>query len=1690
MAERRAGADPAGVAIVGMGALFPGAGDLDTYWRNIVGGVDAITDVPAERWEAFFYDPESTAPDRVYCHRGGFVDDYATFDAAAFGIMPVTVEAAEPDQLIALKVAAAAIADAGGEGQLGDPQKVGVIVGRGGYFTPGMARFDQRVRVAQQLVESLRELVPGITEAKLDEVKHAFQDQLGPSRPEAAIDLVPNLAASRIANRLDLQGPAYTVDAACASSLVAVDQAVAELRSRRCDAVVAGGVHHCHDVAFWTVFSQLRALSPSEAIRPFDRSADGLLIGEGTGMVVLKRLADAERDGDRVYAVIRGTGVASDGRASSVMKPRVAGQLLALERAWSASGLDPATVGLIEAHGTATPVGDAAELDTLAQFFGPADAAGAGGRPASSERGVLGSVKSMIGHTMPAAGAAALIKTALALHHGVLPPTLHCDEPHERLADTRFRTLAESEDWGGAPERRVAGVNAFGFGGINAHLVLEAAPGAGAAPVSAVPTRSVDTSEEVVVGARPLVPPTTIERVVLLEGASADDLLAQLDDPAILVDRDDTAAAPAPGSRPADAATDRTWRLAMVAPDARRLELARKVVARGTPWHGRNDVWFSNTGLLAGGGKVAFLFPGVEPEFDPHVADVADHFGLPLGPLAEDGHAGQLGRHGAGIIALGRLLDAALGELGIRPDVVAGHSIGEWNAMIAAHLIPADGVDDFIDSVDTDDVDVPGVVFAALGCGADAAGAAVGDLPDIVVSHDNCPHQSIVCGSEASVGEVIAKLRSERILAQLLPFRSGFHSPMLAPYVAPVRQATARVPLQAPAVPVWSATTVAPYPDDPEAVRDLVIRHLLEPVHFRQLALRLHDEGVRVFVQVGVGSLVNFLDDTLKGREHLAVVAAGPRHAGLDQLRRVAAALWTEGAQPRFDRLPSGAASTAATSASGGSAAGAVAPHPVGSPVTAAVGASASDAAAGSVAPPVGTGTAAPAPAVGAGMPDAEAASTATAPTATASTAAAPTAVGSPDPSGPGAATAPGVATPGAAPPDGAAAGRVPGPAERPGVGVGVPLHLGAPLIHLAAGVHLDLAPAGADATALAAGDPSLAGHPVFAEFDAGLREVGPALAEVVGAWRDVGPSQVSSGSPWVATAPGGPAASVPAAGSSGGAGPAGGPESPVPAPASADGLTEVRTLSMDAMPFLIDHRFYRQRDGWDDVSDLFPVVPMTCTLQIFQEVASRLMPGKVPIGLEHVRALRWLAVEPPIDVTINATVTGPDRVRVSVEGFSRGTVVFADTYPEPPAADTTPLEGASVWGPTAWDLYNDRWAFHGPQYQGVTEIGPLGPAGVQGTIEALPAPGALLDGAGQLVGHWVAMHTEVDRLALPSVIERIRFFGPHPPPGDRFGCTVRVGELTDAFVRADLEMVSLQEGDRGRVWCQIESWQDTRFDTDDVVFPMLRDPDQLRISEQRPGGWFLATEHWANSASRELMMRRYLNHRERPTYEGLNPKAQRQWLLGRIAVKDAVRQWLWDHGAGPVFPAEVTVSNDDDGRPQVDVDAAALEGTALEGTALEGAALGGAATGAAPPAASGLRVSLAHTEWAAVALVAGPDDPAPGIDIEVEAPRHERFASLALTDTEAAWVPAEPGPERDLALTRFWTVKEAVGKAGGAGLEGRPRAIGIDRLEGDRAWVGTPGTEQVQVDTEVVAVGDDGPRYVVSWTANPGNSW
>ena len=323
--------------------------------------------------------------------------------------------------------------------------------------------------------------------------------------------------------------------------------------------MLAGGVHLSHDVAFWSVFCQLGALSRTERMRPFDANADGLLIGEGLGVIVLKRLEDAIAHQDRIYAVIRGTGVASDGRPATLMMPDAKGQVRAVQQAWERADLNPGEVGLIEAHGTATPLGDSVELETLATVFGSASDSSAG----HDSKVTLGSVKSMIGHTMPAAGIAGVIKAAMAVYDGILPPSLHCETPHDTLAKSRFVVRQAAENWNGNRSSRIAGVNAFGFGGINTHLVLQS-HGNGSTFEPAIRPR--------------------LEREGLLRLAanSVTELLERID-----------AGEQLGGQGPI--------RLAVANPTAKRMAQARKAVESGRKRTVGRGIWFTTEGLLGNG---------------------------------------------------------------------------------------------------------------------------------------------------------------------------------------------------------------------------------------------------------------------------------------------------------------------------------------------------------------------------------------------------------------------------------------------------------------------------------------------------------------------------------------------------------------------------------------------------------------------------------------------------------------------------------------------------------------------------------------------------------------------------------------------------------------------------------------------------------------------------------------------------------------------------------------------------------------------------------------------------------------------------------------------------------------------------------------------------------------------------------
>ncbi|WP_405496742.1 beta-ketoacyl synthase N-terminal-like domain-containing protein [Streptomyces sp. NBC_00096] len=1554
---RRRGPRPTDAAIVGMGAVFPGAADLAAYRRNLLAGTDCIGEVPPGRWDPeVYYDPAgATGPaagDRFYCRRGGFVDGLAAFDPTRFGIMPAAVDGAEPDQMLALHATAEAVADAGGDSRLpADRSRIGVVLGRGGFMGVATARLDQRVRTAHQLAQTLRDLAPELGERRIAAVRTAFQDALGPERPEASIGLVPSFTAARTANRLDFRGPAYTLDAACASSLLAVDQAVGLLAGGRCDAVVAGAVHHCHIATLWSVFTQLRALSPSERIRPFDRRADGTLLSEGTGVVLLKRLADAERDGDRIYAVIRGTGVAGDGRAASLMSPLVAGQVRALERAWREAGLDPrapGALGLLEAHGTGTPVGDAAELDTLAQVFGaPLESGGDIG---------FGSVKSMLGHTMQASGMAGLIKAALAVHEGVLPPTLHLEDPHPDLSRTRMRPVTSARPWERGPEPRRAGVNAFGFGGINAHVVLEEAPGA---VRRAVPVRRFLPlgGPAVPVGA------PAREEVLLMGAAGAAELSARLAD-----------GSPVSGG-------DGPCRLAVVGPTPQRLALAAKVVARGRAWRGRGEVWFTPEPL---GGRLAFLFPGLEPEFTPALDDVADRLGLERPRLSR---GQELMERALDAIATGRFFARVLPELGIEADVLAGHSLGEWAAMVAAGMYPQDAADTFLDSLRPGSLKVPDLVYAALGCGTRRVQAALHGLDGVVVSHDNCPHQSVICGDPDQVSAVLSRLKADGVLGQELPFRSGFHTPMWEPYLGQVRAAFGRLPLRPGTLPLWSATTCAPFPEAPDEVRELVVRHLLEPVRFRELVLGLYEDAdVRGFVTLGPGSLPGFVEDTLRERPHLSVSASSPRLAGLAALRRTCAALWTEGHAPRWDRLTAAPATAAVPSAI---------------------------------------------PAITPGIPPATPAAAPAVPSAT--------------PAAPAAAPALPSATP-AMPPAGPSAPPVPPiPPAPPARGRSVHLDLGSPLVRLGEAARTALGgllpPAGAPVPAapVAALVPSApvtlstpsarsttsAAHTPAAPVAAGPR---PVLLSALDA--DPTDTRPEPSSPQ-------PAGSVPPPGPGGGAA----------------GQRTLR-LSLAALPYVRDHCVYLQPEGWPDASDRFPVVPMTTMLELAAEAALRhAPPGLVVIGYDRVRALRWLAVEPAVDVRITVRGDGPGRIRVTLGEYADVVVLLGERYGTLPGPDPTPLRDPRPAPVSAEALYRDRWMFHGPRFAGVHEVRAVGADGIHGVLRALPDPGALLDAAGQLFGHWMQLRLPVDRLVFPATVDRIRFSGPPPAPRELVTATARIREVGDVTVRGDVELCRAD----GRVWARIDGWTYRRFGADERVWPMKFTPEVCGIGEPRPEGWCLARRRWSDPASQELVMRRYLGAAERTAYERLAPRARAPWLLGRIAAKDALRQLLWDGGAGPVFPVEVPVGNDPAGRPRA----------------------GGAL-------AAGIRLTIAHKDRIAVAL-AHRVHPV-GIDVEPVTTDPDALIRIALAPGELALaerLAAHEGTGLPAALTALWCAKEAAAKAAGTGLGGRPRDW---RAAGDpgsgRLRVLSPDGHPYQVRTTLFT--DVPPVHIVAWTDRP----
>ena len=924
------------VAVVGVSALMPAAPDTTTFWDNIKTGRYSISDVPAERWDPeLYYDPDPHAPDKTYSRIGGWVRDFNWEPLAwKLPIPPAVSTQMDDGQKWAVACTRAALLDAGWPDWTVDPERVAVILGNA---IGGDKQHRSNLRIqfpafARDLAAapSFAALPADVRDAVLAETRASFLDRYEEITEDTMPGELANVLAGRVANLFNFRGPNFTADAACASGLAAMSAAVRGLQAGDFDAVVTGGIDRNMDAPGFVKFCKIGALSAT-GTRPFDGGADGFVMGEGAALFVLKRLADAERDGDRIYAVLLGIAGASDGRGKGITAPNPVGQRLAVERAWHVAGVDPVLATCIEAHGTSTRVGDATELASLTDVF----------RKAGAANGsiALGSVKSNIGHLKGAAGAAGLFKTVMMLHDKVLAPSLHFEHPNESVDwdDIPFRVNTELRDWPAHDSGvRYAGVSAFGFGGTNFHAVLEEyVPGRhrGSDASRSFPGATVQQAP-VTAAAAPAARKAPLRGATVVGGADDADVAAQLER---LAADASAGRVPAPGA-PDPALAGAAVRVAIDYADA--AELATKAGKAVKALRGGNPAMWKilrAQGVFVGRGapgKVAFLYTGQGSQYvnmlaelrqrEPLVAATFDDADKVMAPLlgkplteyifadtADQATAERLAKQlmqteitQPAVLATDLALTRMLGAYGVRPDMVMGHSLGEYGALVAAGALSFDASLEAVSargremaSLSVDDNGAMAAVFAPL---AEIERIVAETDGYVVVANINSTGQAVIGGATDAVERAVEAFTAAGMNASRIPVSHAFHTAIVAPVSEPLKAALRRLDVRPPSLPIVSNVTGEFYPADTDVdtVLDLLGRQVASPVRFIDGLRTLHAAGARVFVEVGPKkALHGFVEDVLGDSEEsvLALFTNHPKQGDIASFNQALCGLYAAG---------------------------------------------------------------------------------------------------------------------------------------------------------------------------------------------------------------------------------------------------------------------------------------------------------------------------------------------------------------------------------------------------------------------------------------------------------------------------------------------------------------------------------------------------------------------------------------------------------------------------------------------------------------------------------------------------------------------------------------------------------------------------------------------------------------------------
>ena len=872
------------IAIIGIGCRFPRAGDLQSYWNNIRDGVDAITDVPPDHWNPDdYFNPDKDAPDMTYARRGGFIDP-VDFDPLYYGMSPNNIEATDTTQLLGMVVTRDALLDAGyatgrdsGDGRPFDRDRTSVILGVTGTLElviPLGARLGHPV-----WRRALKEA--GVENAVAEEVVQRIAAGYVPWQENSFPGLLGNVAAGRIANRFDLGGTNCVVDAACASSLSAVHMAAMELYSGRADMAITGGLDTFNDIFMYMCFSKTPALSPTGDSRPFQDDGDGTILGEGLGIVILKRLTDARRDGDRIYAVIRGMGSSSDGRGNAIYAPSAGGQQKALRKAYADAGVNPGSIELVEAHGTGTRVGDAVEAEALSAVYRE-------DRPEGTWC-AIGSVKSMIGHTKAAAGVAGLIKCALALQHKVLPPTIKVERPLELLKPGSAPVYVNTvkRPWPGRSEHpRRAAVSAFGFGGSNFHAVLEEA---GA-------EQEIDWDGRVL--------------IFTFSGAGVSELKSRLDSIDAGMEWNELRKTAAESLRDYDAGQD--CRLTLVV-ERERTDLVNLLNSALGMMDERPDAdsWTTPEGACFGTGPapggLALVFPGQGAQYPGMLRDLACQFphitatlelanrncgmdatGKRLSdyiypiPVFDSEQAAadktalqatNIAQPAIGAVSAGaaRILD----HFGIQSDATAGHSFGELTALMHAGVYDetdlyrlAQKRGELMQQGEGD----RGAMLAVITTPRDLYHIMEERRLDLIIANHNAPTQLVLSGATPEIERAATIFKHRNIRCSRLPVAAAFHSSFIAAAAKPFGKFIDTMEFRTASIPVYSNTTAKPYPGDDGQTRSQLAGQLARPVEFVQEIENMYSAGIRVFVEAGPSNIVTgLIGAILEGRDHQAL---------------------------------------------------------------------------------------------------------------------------------------------------------------------------------------------------------------------------------------------------------------------------------------------------------------------------------------------------------------------------------------------------------------------------------------------------------------------------------------------------------------------------------------------------------------------------------------------------------------------------------------------------------------------------------------------------------------------------------------------------------------------------------------------------------------------------------------------------